>query len=779
MIAGPSPAFPVPVSSVTSEAAYRKEAAHDIMSFTTGRLAQALLKPAGVSPPYVQDPSHSILSPIMTLISWIYYLPIVHRKALLDACRIQAPIWVNKTLSSTFGALPNVTIHSTDGIESFYITSGDLAIQFDQIVHFPILCSLLSYFVRAEGTILRAEFLLEKEKGLDKELGAALYYETNEQVLDYTGLLGVTSRHLHPQLSGNVSWRLGALFAAGIRHICQSLSSTSFRPLLPQYNSRKNVSLETCRNYYEAIGDSIVDGYSSNVTTLDLLKLYYHTRIKISGCLEMRLAWFFNDLKPRIYYCMGGTDFFNGMYIQSIANMFCCMLPSTNPFTRFTVSRIGPLTYDDLLITYDYSSFTTSLAELKYFMFWLAEAVEESALPFLDVVEGIQTVPLREILHTYNQSVNIHQVFSIERFQNAEDEYIRLRQGRGGSLGVKGNIVFSTTLHGLALSDATGTPDDDCCVGDDALAKIRAWTIAIFISCVNNLGDINPTKFTTLRPIHPDEEISLLSEQFKFLKRPLNIDVDSRIPVLGILDFFPSVADALFPAGDGVHTATPGYSHFTSARTFAMQVGRYLRLHCDGTVATKLFRDDDIQLVLCAFQAGYRVYNLPYEGGIPGDFVVKWETNSRVGDFFCPPVDSPWVFDTPWMELLLNRFYGRRLSTPVTLGGTVPPPLEIVMGQRFHATTDVTVLQLGVDIGFLDKTVELRWECFDENVALRTWEKMMGGGKNLEPLYALYEVVAPPPSWWYDIVSYEYPDMLEEDPLDAVERISSIMSGPV
>jgi hypothetical protein len=749
------------------------------MLVATGILAKTLLRLSGVRSPYFQDPYTSSHSPIIILISWIYHLPIEHRKALLDACRIQAPVWVNNTLSATFASLRPVDIHSVDGLLIHQLSANDLAFQFEQIWSFPILCSLLSYFVRAEGTIYKEEFLRQKDISLDKELQAALYYETNEQKLTYTGLLGVDRSHLHPQLHGMINWRLTSLFQAGVRHIAQRFSSTSTRPLFPAYNARKNVSYSTCRNYYDAIGNSMAEEYSYNVTTLDLLKLYYKTGIETLGHIEVRQAWFFNDLKPRTYYCLGGTDFFHGMFIQEIANLFCNMLPSTNPFSRFTVSRIGSLTYDELLITYDYSSFTTSLGELQHFMFWLAESVGDVVIQVLDVFHGVKDYSLRHILHAYNQSINQHQMFSIERFQEAE-EAILLRQGRSGSLGVKGNIVFSTTLHGLALADITGTPDDDCCVGDDALAKIRAYFLVIFIQCVNNLGDINPQKFTTITPHDNLTERPILSEQYKFLKRPLNIDFDTKVPVLGRLDFFPSIADALCPEGDGVHTATPGYSHYNSARTFAMQVGRFYRQHCAGDFAPIITREEDLWVILHGFEEVYKVYGLPCEGGIPGDFVVRWGgDNSRTGLFYCPPVDSVWVFDTPWMDILLDRFYGRSVSTPVTCGGTIPPPLDAALGQRFRATSDVKVLQLGVDLGFLEKTVETTFEFFDQDVSDRIWAKMVEGGKDIDPILASYEVVEPLPSWWFDIVSYEYPDTLEEDPLDTAERLSSIMSGSI
>lgn len=154
-------------------------------SVATGILSRALLKRDGVTPPSVQDPFTTILSPIMILISWIFYLPIKHRKALLDACRIQAPIWQNKTLSASFSSLPPVyVLHFCDrSTSSFQITNTDLASYFEHVWMFPTLCSLLSYFVRAENTLHIQEFVKEKEISLEKELQAAIWYETQLMVV--------------------------------------------------------------------------------------------------------------------------------------------------------------------------------------------------------------------------------------------------------------------------------------------------------------------------------------------------------------------------------------------------------------------------------------------------------------------------------------------------------------------------------------------------------------------------------------------------------------------
>lgn len=767
----------------TGSMAFRKEmtTAHTVR-VPESSLYASLAKSQGLRSPFLQDLYTSTLSPIFIILSWMEYFPIAHRKAILDFCRIQAPVYSNSTLSTTFAPLHTVhaSVADISGVTSTVVmTMPDLVSLLDTIYPFPLLCCLLSYFCRAETPTfsLLAEFQDQKRIGLDKEMQAALFYETEDQHLDYRHILfDVGNANSHPQLQTG-SDRLRVLYAKGLGQIAQRLGSKYTHPLLPRYNSRKNVSYQTIYNYYTCLDSESEpsSGMQMDITTLDLLRMYYVSGERVTGPMEMRLAWFFNDLKPRVYYCLGGTDFWHGMYIQDIANMFSEMIPSTHPHSRYTVSRIGPLDYSELLITYDYSSFTSSLGELKYFIFWLAHAVQDVVVTLLDVRDGLIEVSLKRILLDYNDAINRHQVFSVERFSEGEELY-ELRQGRNGSLGTKGNIVFSTTLHGLALGDITGTPDDDCCVGDDALAKIRAWFISMFITCVNNLGSINESKFTTIPP--PSEETSRMKHQFKFLKRPLFLN-HNNIPELGRLDFFPSVADVLRPLGDGVHTATPGYNRYAAAKTFAMQCGRFLTIHVDAPII--MAREVDLDLILGSFRMGYQVFGLPVAGGIPGDFHIKVDGVQHIGHFFCPPVDSLEVFSDHWLGLLLHRLYGRECTMPITVGSSIPPPLHVSEGQTFNASSDYSVLQLGVDLKFLEKQVNTRVAVFDWNLLEEVQERMISRMQSMdvEPLLITYTVVASPPSWWTDVISYEYSENLVEDPNEAWDRVTSIMSGSV
>jgi hypothetical protein len=291
------------------------------------------------------------------------------------------------------------------------------------------------------------------------------------------------------------------------------------------------------------------------------------------------------------------------------------------------------------------------------------------------------------------------------------------------------------------------------------------------------LGDINPDKFTTIA--RPKEDESFQSTQYKFLKRPLYVDHNG-MATLGILDFFPSIADVLFPEGDGVHTATPGYDRFRAARTFAMQWGRFLTTQTLHGTPISIGREADNEFILSGIRMAYRALGLPFSGGIPGDNMQLEEGVSRAMTFFCPPCDTVQLFTEHWMEILLFRFHGQVITIPIVVGGSVPPPLSVVEGETFTSTSDMEYLQLMVDLGVLEKRVLTEFRIFDEAAMeemLRRLEFGPDDGGN--PLLCEYTVVDTPPTWWYDVVSYDYPVSLVEDPQEAMDRVSTVMSGSV
>jgi len=128
-------------------------------------------------------------SPLLIIIDNIYYFPMDWRKLMLDFCRIQVPVFQNAHLSASFYAIsrPEIDIVLRSG-DVLQLELASFCSLLEDIAFCPILCSLLSYFVRAEQTHWTEEFLSQKGKSLDKEVGAALEYRTFNQILDYSAI---------------------------------------------------------------------------------------------------------------------------------------------------------------------------------------------------------------------------------------------------------------------------------------------------------------------------------------------------------------------------------------------------------------------------------------------------------------------------------------------------------------------------------------------------------------------------------------------------------------
>jgi len=67
------------------------------------------------------------------------------------------------------------------------------------------------------------------------------------------------------------------------------------------------MSRDTCRRLLE-LGYK-TDKEEHELTTLDLELMKMKTGIEVGGDCEMRMVWKYNELKPRFYYCQGGTAY--------------------------------------------------------------------------------------------------------------------------------------------------------------------------------------------------------------------------------------------------------------------------------------------------------------------------------------------------------------------------------------------------------------------------------------------------------------------------------------
>lgn len=698
--------------------------------------------------------------PLTKLLLQIVHLPISWRKLILDACRIQAPILQNHNLLMSLYSLQpeSIACHHGDTVHKI-IFSDDLVHLIDYATSSSVSSSLLSYFVRAEATCRVEEFSEEVTKSLDKELTAALGdCRFQESCLDYSGLFGGGCSSLHLIPVGLTNQRLSHLYQAGINHLRRALASTSFKPLLPVYNDRKNIAWDSQETFLASTGMDPSEDRS--ITTLDLLKHYYLTGETITGPLELRQAWFHNDLKPRTYYCQGGSSYFGALYIQQVANWVVDFLPSTNRHSRYNIQRLNPTSPHSLIVTYDYSSFTTSLEELQHFTHWLGTSLLGISIEVLDVRSGIRSIDLGQYIIDYNASFNVNDRFSVERFFAGGGT---LYQNRGGSLGVKGNITFSTALHGAALGSITGTPDFDCCVGDDALVSIDPERLSLFMDLINYLGEINPSKVTVI-PHPADSTYDVFQNRFKFLKRPLYRRGDGNV-MMGVLDFFPAIADVV-SIPDTYHTVRCK-SAFDVAVSFSMQLGRFLsiQLHEIGFTLDQA----DYEFVLEVFAFCYRKIGLPIGGALPGKVLIE---GFKV-ECFIPPV-HPDVFTIHWMECLMGEYVGTMFDRPVFISGVIDPPFDCVEGERFSCTPS-PFLELLVALKLFDSEVEMVTVRFDDT-ELDFQMRLMSGDvlKDENLMLKTYSVISLP-SWYFEYAVLFQPDLVCPDTADTLSTVTSLI----
>jgi hypothetical protein len=409
-------------------------------------------------------------------------------------------------------------------------------------------------------------------------------------------------------------------------------------------------------------------------------------------------------------------------------------------------------------------------------MFWLAESLKGVPYDVFDVHQGIITLDLGVYLHEYNSAANQNLLFTMERFTEFLDSpYFRM--GLAGPLGMKGNIVFSTSLHGIALGQNSMKPDYDCCVGDDALSFVFSHMFALFVRYVNLLGSINQDKFSIVRSISSDPG---RTTAFKFLKRPLDLS-GLGVPTLGVLNFFPDVASVLFPDGDGFHTLEPGSTWIIRCRTFVTQVAKFSTLLAEHGFLIEswevggqdLYEDTDY-LISC-FTLVYNTLGLPVGGAKPGLVILNPEEDIwEVLDVWVPPL-TPELFLEGWVSACYWRFQGEDIEVP-WVASRKPPPEEAYVGMTFYATGDFKELALLQALGELKSELLKRTVRFDEYYMKYLKGLLDRPHKEYEVFLYKYTVVEVNPSWNDLFRIYYSNDIDGHNILDNMTTVSSVFS---
>lgn len=691
-------------------------------------------------------PSHLILFDIKKygysihfLLDSIYLFPLSWRKLIISTARIQQSS-KNIHLNSMYRSIQrtgDILLNTDHGPFDLNLLRKTL----DNLYSFFPIMSYISYFARAEtfheGSNEPREII---DSGIQKELSASQQGD-RPQALHYSFLDPDQDAPVH---TGGVPCpNLSRVWNDGLRRLIGSELS-GYVVLYPYFNTKKNLSYAT----QEALAfakETTAQAVKYSFTAKDLFLHYLETGERILGPMEVRWSWKLGDLKIRTYYCTGGTEAFYGAYMHDLCILLYNILPSTNIFLRFDINRVTvvPLNYDEVLITYDYSSFTTSLSELKYALHYLGERLKGIKIPALDLHAGIFMLDVGEYMQQYNEIVNCNSAFDLSRI--APDSLVSiLHQTRSGMLGAQGNIGLSTLLHGFSATGYDDIPQGKSIVGDDGLIKAKVNKIPDTIRYAKSLVDIAASKFSMwFRPDY-DEEYTL--EGFQYLKRPLSLNSFGAAEA-GNLPDFPNVAAALGHVDEfrkGVIVATP----FERIISFIKQYTRFLN---SLELLEVKFPRPLVKIILRPIRHVYRYFGIPRDGMIPGhEFSSPMLEHNEVS-FFIPSCRTR-VLNKGWLETLFSDFRGEFTYIPKCVPKTNPIVAGYSAGYGdIFECTPIRVQNMLANLGFFSREVILEEiQLGEEGVFQKVKSYLKNEGRMVVRMYCIKEL----PVWYNACLDY-------------------------
>jgi len=666
------------------------------------------------------------------IIQAIPFMPISLRKIFVDVCQVSLPITESLRLSRSCEAWFKENIAVLVPVQRRLLRKH-IEYYSEYISTSTFRRSLIWVVCRCASELGPVESFDILSNGIKKEVLASQDLFSDHQLLDYSSMFGARHRMtgMTPHCPLTPAW------VSTARRFGESIISQLGRwshLVYPVVQRKKNTSQETARLL-------LLDGYPHKddireITTADLERHFYETGVKIQGAAEMRSAWKFNDLKARCYYCPGGNQYWDARYVRSIAVVFMDANPVTHTDRRSDPSTIYHMLEDtEDVVLWDLESFTTTLSELRYFLYWLCRYLEDSLyvqqhpLRLFDYRQGVIEAPIFELLDQYNKTVNEQAEFSIFRLiDDTLDSGTRYMQN-SGMLGVPGNIGFSTTLHGLHTAAFCGDTKS-VCVGDDA--KGFTHEKESLKAHIRVLGKIHPDKFDELGVIADGDE----RHTWKFVKRPLMRDAYGlhrgylyKLPIYPIVY---GIVPENRTARDWDNMSDRIHKFVSMVGSFFWELFRYPQ--------TDDMTETDFDAMIDMICHWYCKLKIPLNGAFPGHQVAG-EVTLRMS---VPPVTKYDPRQVDWSEELWDRRPQKYFSVPMRVMTQVAPPESPYLGERFLATSSM-FLGAMEDIGCIQKgnmVVELL-ESTEDN-RRRFLETFESSGSSLYE----YVVVAPLPAYY-------------------------------
>jgi len=305
----------------------------------------------------------------------------------------------------------------------------------------------------------------------------------------------------------------------------------------------------------------------------------------------------------------------------------------------------------------------------------------------------------------YNQTCNEDPEFSVHRIERLDSDHPRclVHHRVSGMLGVYGNIVGSTVLHGLSSISIVGAEEHVNTIGDDAGIKIDVNDITLedTIECIQVIGDVATEKFE----IWDDDEIyHELSTGWHYVKRPITVK-ETYIAQRWMPDF--PVLARILGVSDGMHTTRP--EDFVTRRRLLIK--QTCRLFDAMTRNQQFCSEEDIEVCLSILRRMYILMRLPSRGSFPlsRGSMPNLQTSAIYPDsILCTPQLSQQSVRRGWFTVLRDRVNTETIfvSVPEVVGSQNLPD-EFYVGCSFKSTGS-RLLGLMEKIGVVSK--ESRYE---------------------------------------------------------------------
>jgi hypothetical protein len=594
---------------------------------------------------------------------------------------------------------------------------------FTEIIHSSrVVASIVSIHLRSEVALIEDGSAGVLKKGIVKEVDAAM--NPRSTIIQYGALFNPEDNKtwvgIHRPLSP--SWAETArLFTTRLSGVSRKLNYVIY----PALQRRKNMSRESCQ-LLASYGYKREGAGPWDYCTADLERFYHETGIMVGGEIEMRWAWRFNDLKPRAYYCVGGDQYWPSRYVKPIAVEFMELLPISSKSRRsFPADAARYVEEDDFVVIWDLGSFTTNLAELRLFLWWVCRYLEDdlptrqNLLRLFDYRQGIVTTSLWELLDNYNSEVNCQSSFSIYRVLDqlglsGEDSVPETRHQNSGALGVLGNIGFSTSFGGVHTALTAKHYNAGSSIGDDVLAITTGDPIHTgFIEHIEAIGVIATDKYEGFPPQERYDEDS----GWKFVKRPFRRTHDGfsigdqlNIPILAYVYCLES-PNRKFPS-------TSDRSRIV--HKFASQVASLL---WDVQKSTLYVSDHDILTIRHYLRPAYRHLGIPSKGALPG-YVLLHDPDNVVLRLAIPSINFR-LYDPrfeDWSEYLWNS-----APQPFAVLPQLSPVPIFLEGEEVEIVTSTRFNRVWVDLGYYVETKRLKTVVEVSSLNLRVFQSLLRG----------------------------------------------------